>query len=36
MLRHIIQVNQNIVKVYDYIDIKKIQENTIYESLKSY
>jgi len=34
MLGHIIQVDQNIVKIYDYTDIKEIQEDIIHELLK--
>ena len=34
MLRHIIQINKDVVKVYYYTNVEEVWENIVYELLK--
>ena len=34
ILEHVVWIDQDIVKVYNYADVEKIQEDVVYELLK--
>ena len=36
MLGHVIQIDEDIIEIYYYANIKEIQEDIIHELLKSY
>jgi len=35
MLRHVIWINEDIIKIFNYVDIEKVQENIVHELLES-